>query len=812
MRAGAVRVWGYDAGGNDLANMNIGVGNDVFHGWTRMRLYAVDNGDGTFSFGLFFQDVGGDAGGLKGTITGTCGRVSAVTGTWGALTEGWGIGHLAVLPNAKSTLYDGSDDAYQGETAWQRLSRLGNEEGVSIGRIPGPLTPQRVGPQRPAKLVDLLEDVAESDGGWLTESPRRVGLTYRDRSSAYTQEPALTLSYTAPGLSDDLEPVDDDSDVTNDVTVTRDGGSSARAYLASGTLSVQSPPNGIGVYDTAKTLSLSDDTQPEPMANWLLHLGTYDGARYPVVTVWLHKPGAEMLVPQVLGLREGDVIRLTNLPSWLSHSDVDLIVQGWSETLDMYRWEISFNCAPGGPWNVAKAEHPTYGKADTDGTVLRTAVGVSDTSLFTQVTAGPMWTDAPKETPFDIEIAGERMRVDAVGALVTSENPYMETGIAGWSLENSTLSWDQTITHPRAKGSLKITPNGTSAVVGAAGTISAVGTVIPGKSVRCGMWVYSPVALADVQPTIHFYNSAGTFISTGGLGTGYAVPAGQWTYLESVLASPALATRGRIRPRIGGTPTTPVYVWAPKAVTTDGLAVSDSFTRTAANGWGTADTGQTWSWYGSGTAANYDVTSNTGRHSIATRNVYRITALDGVNLADVETLVKVTVPGTYTGDGAYLYSLARADATLTNFYMARLFISTGNVATLSLRKRTPTETVLATATSTMTHVAGQSYNIRLSVVGSDLKARAWIAGQPEPAVWHVVATDTDPLIPASGTVGLRSFLATANTNTLPVVMAWDDFQITNAQRFAVTRSTNGVAKPHAAGESIALARSAVASL
>jgi hypothetical protein len=147
---------------------------------------------------------------------------------------------------------------------------------------------------------------------------------------------------------------------------------------------------------------------------------------------------------------------------------------------------------------------------------------------------------------------------------------------------------------------------------------------------------------------------------------------------------------------------------------------------------------------------------------------------------------------------------------VANFYFARIFIGTNNVATLTLRKRTPTETVLATASTTMTNVAGQAYKIRLRVEGSTIMARAWRTQDAEPGGWQVTATDTD--LPNAGSVGVRTFISTTNTNTLPVVVPWDDFSITNAQRFAVTRSANGVTKSHAAGESIALARPAIVSL
>lgn len=424
MKSGQARLQGFDSGGTAVITRLIDVGDDVFHGWVRLQFWARNTGSGTFDYQLNWKDVGGVAGGVSGNATGTCGRLSALTANWGALSEGWGIGHLTILPAAASTLLDGSDDAFTGETAWERLCRLGKEESVPIERVPGELETQRVGPQRPEKLVDLFEAVADADGGWLLESLRRVGLVYRDRSRSYTQEPALTLSYNAPGLSADLDPVDDDSAVRNDITVTRDGGSSARAFLAEGALSVQPPPNGIGVYDEEVTLSLSDDTQPEPVAYWRLHLGTFDGARYPAVTVMLHKPGADSLIPQVLALREGDMLRLTDLPLWLSHEDADLIVEGWTETLELHRWEITFNCSPGGSWNLAQADHAVYGTAGTDGTQLAGAINATVTSVDVTVSEGPLWTTDAAEMPISVSVGGEEMTVSAITTLGASTQRF----------------------------------------------------------------------------------------------------------------------------------------------------------------------------------------------------------------------------------------------------------------------------------------------------------------------------------------------------------------------------------------------------
>ncbi|MVO87936.1 hypothetical protein GPA10_25050 [Streptomyces sp. p1417] len=436
MRAGAARIYGYDATGTDIIFRVVGLGSDIFHGWVRLRLWARETGSST-DWRIAVQDVGGDAASLSGSFTGTAGAVTAVTATWGPLTEGWALGHLSVLRTANSALYTGSDKGYAGETAWARMLRLATEENLPIGRIAGPLTPERVGAQRSETLLSLLEAAADVDGGLLLEDHSRIGLIYRDRSTLYTQEPALTLDYTAAGLAHPLVPVDDDEAVRNDVTISREGGSSARAALEAGPLSVQDPPDGIGLYDTAETLALDDDVQPEAHAHWHLHLGTYDGARFPAVSVMLHK--APHLIPAVLALREGDMIRLTGLPPWVSYNDIDLIVQGWQETLDLQRWDITFNCSPAGPWMTAQADHTVYGKVGTDGSALASSVDAAATTLSVATTQGPAWTTDPVEMPILIDVGGERISVTAIGSAV--QDTYGRNVANGWGVADSGQTW-----------------------------------------------------------------------------------------------------------------------------------------------------------------------------------------------------------------------------------------------------------------------------------------------------------------------------------------------------------------------------------
>lgn len=431
LRNARATVKAYDAANALVTERHIAVGADIFQGWVRFRFYGLDNGDGTFAWRIAWQDVGGETGAFTSTLAGTCGSVSNLSADWPALTAGWGIGHLSVLPEARSTLYDGSDDAYRGETAWQRMVRLAEEEGLSVTRTAGRLVPAAVGFQRRDTILGLFEAAADADGGLQTEDMRRIGLHYRDRSSMYAQDPLITLSYTAPGLGPGIDPVDDDSAVVNDVTVTRDGGSSGRAVQTVGPLSV----GRVGKYDSAYTLSLSEDDQAEPLAYWRLHLGTFDGARYPTITLMLHKPGAEWLIPLVHKLREGDKIRLTNLPEWVSHDDVDLIALGWAEELDLYRWEVTLNCGPAGPWDTAVTDSV---KAGTDSSTLAVDAGPADTSLYVSNGDGLPWTTDPAFMPIPLRISGEVLSASAVTSLADT---FGRTVASGWGTSASGMVW-----------------------------------------------------------------------------------------------------------------------------------------------------------------------------------------------------------------------------------------------------------------------------------------------------------------------------------------------------------------------------------
>ncbi|MGW7498581.1 hypothetical protein ACWGKA_30425 [Streptomyces luteogriseus] len=413
-----------DADDNQLLLTSTGAGSQpsFFGNWNRVRIFARQNG-ANVDVDLGWLNAANSSGGhfQTGSFAGTVGRVTSIRSSFGAGLEGTAIGHLAVFQASNTAVFNDADNGFGGELAAARLTRLAAEESLSLVITGDASETAAMGAQRPATLLEQLEQCEQADGGILIEDRSRLGLRYRTRASQYNQTPQLTLSYGSKGLGA-LEPVDDDSNLRNDVTVERVGGSSGRAELTTGRLSVLDPPNGVGRYDDSVSINLSTDSQTEPMAHWLMHLGTVDEARYPVVTIRLHR--APELIPTVLDMIEGDLIRITDLPDFLPPGPVDLIVQGLTERIGVRTWEIDFVCAPGSPWRVGVVEDAELGRIDTDGSQLSASASEAATSLSVAATAGPPWITSaqyPADFPFAIRVGGEVMTVTAISGATSPQ-------------------------------------------------------------------------------------------------------------------------------------------------------------------------------------------------------------------------------------------------------------------------------------------------------------------------------------------------------------------------------------------------------
>jgi hypothetical protein len=230
--------------------------------------------------------------------------------------------------------------------------------------------------------------------------------------------------------------------------------------------------------------------------------------------------------------------------------------------------------------------------------------------------------------------------------------------------------------------------------------------------------------------------------------------------------------------------------------------LSDTFARTVASGWGTADTGQAWS-TGGGTSADYAVASGVGTHTLATTNASRRCFTDAT-FTDVDMQGDILTGAAATG-GSLFGGLSARYMDSSNFYTARLEFTTANALVLSLRKFVgAVETQLATFSLADTYTPGSTWvRVRFQVQGAQLRARAWLATGVEPAgSWQVTATDSSHS--TSAFLGTRSISSSANTNVNPVI-SYDNLRVINPQTLTVTRSVNGVTKAHTANADLSLA-------
>ncbi|RSS51364.1 hypothetical protein [Streptomyces sp. WAC01280] len=443
MGTSGTHLFGYDASGALVLDSAIAPISVAFLGWTRLEFAAQQSG-GNITYRIGWTPVGnGTTTNIPGSIAGTVGVLNQIDTVFGAGLPDIRVGHItAWATDVIAAAYDSADHGFTGETATSRMSRLATEESrtVALSVYTDPAKPSMaLGSQRPEDLLTLLQDCADADGGILYESKTDASLTYRDRQTLYNQTPGLVLSYTAEGeIGPPLEPIDDDQKSRNDITVSRTAGSSARAVQETGPMSTAAPPNGIGVYDDSVTLNLADDNQPPQIAAWRLHLGTWDEARYPTVRLMLH--AAPHLIPAALRLTVGDRIQITDLPPWLPPGPLDLIVQGWSQVIDQYTWDIVLNCTPAGPWTIGVLDDKLLGRLGTDGSTLGSGVSANATSMTFVSSPGPRWIDSagfPTEFPFDVLIGGEQVRVTGITGTTLTQTATVVRSVNGITKSHS---------------------------------------------------------------------------------------------------------------------------------------------------------------------------------------------------------------------------------------------------------------------------------------------------------------------------------------------------------------------------------------
>ncbi len=228
------------------------------------------------------------------------------------------------------------------------------------------------------------------------------------------------------------------------------------------------------------------------------------------------------------------------------------------------------------------------------------------------------------------------------------------------------------------------------------------------------------------------------------------------------------------------------------------VSFSDTFTRTQANGWGSSDTGSSYT-LGGGSSSEYAVNGSKGTIVQGTTATNRTLRLLSVNETDVDMKVKISVDKKPLTNTQHLYLIARRNATSNSEYFGHVLLLTNNKVYVNIQVNnagTFTDLTANTAIPEMAQEINKEFWVRFQVSGTNpttLKIKAWYDGWKEPTYWTSSVTDSTANLQQAGTLGLRAYLATSVSNA-PITVSFDTFSITNPTPAptppALTGSTN----------------------
>lgn len=302
---------------------------------------------------------------------------------------------------------------WDSEMAGQRIARLCSEQGVDLVRAGDYTLSQRMGPQRPDNLINLIRECAEVDMGTLAEARGTNALLYRSADALPNRPTLVSAAFTDLGTQP--QPVDDDAATVNDVTVKLARGGQFQITQTSGPMSVADPgAGGVGRKDKAYNLNAFDTNQLPGLAGWLLGLGTIDQARWPTLT-FLRQAVSNTLATALLLADIDSKVVVAAAPTYKIFDDVQQLVAGYTETITPDGHKLVLNAVPEELFHIGVIDDGGVSRIDaadsaTNGTMTTTATTVSIKSND----GGSLWTTDSADWPFDVMIAGERMTVTNV--------------------------------------------------------------------------------------------------------------------------------------------------------------------------------------------------------------------------------------------------------------------------------------------------------------------------------------------------------------------------------------------------------------
>lgn len=400
----------------------------------RLTFQVTQNGaDIDWLFGTLEAIPGAIGGFNQGTLAGrTYGRIDWINVGGDALFTGVAVGHITAQGTVDSMFALLAElVAYVGERAQARISKLFRENNITAYVGESTTGAQLMGAQRPKKLLDLLEECVEADLGGLASCRGQVAPRYVRLSDMYNQAPAVVLDL-AGGQLTECEPDWDNFPIQNKIIARRINGSEYTATQTTGRLAAVDPiDGGVGVYDDTPEVNVNTDLRLPEVAHYRLLQGTIDRPRFPDLTVNMGTGAmraAEEATRQLLDLDLWQRLQVDNASSVDLYDTVDLSCRGYTEVLSRGVHLLTVNGAPYDPYRIVELDNDDCDRLDSGTTTLNEDLDATEISVEVAITDGTLWGS---DTPYDIDVGGERMTVTAVAGAASPQTLTVTRNVNG---------------------------------------------------------------------------------------------------------------------------------------------------------------------------------------------------------------------------------------------------------------------------------------------------------------------------------------------------------------------------------------------
>jgi hypothetical protein len=339
--------------------------------WVTYRMKATESGGTVTAEFAWYVQGQTTPWGSSGTFSGTLGRMVSWSANANAWMEDALISHVYGVTTGTDDLLSYAArrafDGYVGETAAARADRLLTDEGIPFVLVGTESDTMPMGRQPFEPLSKILKECISTERGLLYDSTSTVGaVEMRTRVDLMLQTPA---TFTWPtGIASPFKETYDDQGVANYVTASQRDGGEATAIEASGPMSVQNVPDGIGPRKSNVDVNVEEESTLADIAGWELAQGTLEGPRFPSITFDLD--AAPSLAVTVNGLDIGDRLLVTGFREF----DIDLIVLAVASAPAQKRLKITFTCIPGDVFSTVGEYDGDDQRIDSASTTLKNAV------------------------------------------------------------------------------------------------------------------------------------------------------------------------------------------------------------------------------------------------------------------------------------------------------------------------------------------------------------------------------------------------------------------------------------------------------